>query len=603
MHTHTKYYRHGLLLLVLFVCLTLPDWASALPAAPAAALPAGMEATIAAAVSKIISILNILTWILFIFLNFVLDPQFIFDLGGNDGLMDMLNEIWQLSRDLMNILFALVLVGTAVYTIVTANKEFVSSHAKKFVLAVVLVNFSWFVPRVIIDISNVAAATIYGIPSLLLPDDTMCKYQTAANEDTKCTVITAPVPETPTSAAVPGVYSCPCRVVVDAKLFLSQKETDDYTTDAMRNAGWECQGTILCYKTKAWSAKLVSGHSAVLNGLIINHAHLGTMAQVPAPTNATNLSQMTKLLMTEAIILLIHVALFFPLLAMFVAFVIRIPILWLTMAFMPFIFLSWVISGEIAGMTDRIWKEFIKAAFLPAMIAIPLSVGFILVNAGDQLKASPVEAIQIRLIDSVNNFWQLLWWMMTLGVMWVGTFMVFEKAGGLYASTANTIKNTGEAWGKLALKAPLSVEALPGIGMTPLAALKTFSPHNLDNEISGPGGIKDALARFRAGGLGAHTGATGAGAAAAVGGKSLTDIELDTLHKDLVKLQSEIASRPADKEALMAAFEAKAEASKVGLKLDRTDTKGSIKAFVVGLKSKGRNGGKVDDINNVADTF
>ena len=100
---------------------------------PQSLLPTGMEATIANIASKIIAFLNIGIWILFILLNYVLDPNFIFDLGGG-SFMDMLNQIWQLSRDLMNVIFAFALVGAAIYTIIMANKEFAASHSRKLLM-------------------------------------------------------------------------------------------------------------------------------------------------------------------------------------------------------------------------------------------------------------------------------------------------------------------------------------------------------------------------------------------------------------------------------------------------------------------------------------
>ncbi len=540
MSSHKNFLQFGTLALVLLcVSLIYPEYVFAAPAGAAATMPTGIEAGIAAVISKIIGFLNILVWVLFIFLNYVLDPQFIFELDGNGAMMDMLNKIWRLSRDLMNIGFALILVGTAIYTVVTANKEFVTSHAKKFLMAIVLINFSWFFPRVIIDVANVATATIYGIPSLLLDSSVTgqtCNYTSSLQENSSCILQGAPDPD----PDEPRIYKCDCMAVTDARIFMNNA-----TRIKLQGEGWTCQADIICIQTVPWSSSMVSGHSAILNGLIINHAHLQSMAAVPGPVDSSDIGQMTQFLMVEGIILLIHLALFFPLLAMFVAFLIRIPILWLTMAFMPFIFLNWVMEGnELAGTTKRIWDEFIKAAFLPAMIAVPLSVGFILVNAGDSISGSSLGAIKIRLIDSVSNYWELLWWLMTLGVLWVGTFAVFEKAGGLYAKTANTIKSYGQAWGSLALKAPLALPIIPGLKMTPLAAMRTFNPRAIEAGISGQQGWKGFIDDLKNGG----GGALGNNDLAATLAKPGEEEKLNKLHDDLVKLQ-QIMADPAKTQA------------------------------------------------------
>ncbi len=547
MSSHTHRYRFSALLLIVFMLWLLPETGLAQVAGGNATMPTGLEATISMFVSKIIGFINILIWILFIFLNFVLDPQFIFDLDSG-SFMEMLNRIWRLSRDLMNIAFALILIGTAVYTIVTANKDFVSSHAKKFLMAVILVNFSWFFPRVIFDVANVATSTIYGIPSMLFEESgaNACSYKTSKLEDAACTLYS------PAAAGVDPVYTCPCRVVVNATMFVDR----DVATN-LKGAGWQCQGTILCVKTEPWNPRTIAGHSAILNGLIMNHAHLSTLANVPAPVNDDDVGQMARYLLVLGIIVVIHIALLFPLAAMFIAFLIRIPILWLTMAFMPFVFLSWVIEGnEYAGMTKKIWDEFLKAAFLPAMVAIPLSVGFILVNAGAQLTAGPIASIQIRLIDGISNYWQLLWWAMTLAVLWVGTFTVFQKAGGFYDKAASSIKGYGEAWGKVALKAPLSVP-LPGLNMTPLAALNLANPRTINAKMSGDEGIfgytKFVEESLKGKGGNKH-------AATAEKFAKGPDDQLTTLHNDLVTLErdlrngKQVGNTPAQQQVLVDAF-------------------------------------------------
>src|SRR5206468_2929278 len=84
------------------------------------------------------------------------------------------------------------------------------------------------------------------------------------------------------------------------------------------------------------------------------------------------------------VVLLIHVALFFPLFAMTVAFFIRIPIIWFTIAFMPFTFFSFVMGNALIEVdtVKEIWHRFVTAAFLPTMVAVPITIGFMMVNAG-----------------------------------------------------------------------------------------------------------------------------------------------------------------------------------------------------------------------------
>jgi hypothetical protein len=540
-----------------------------------------IQQTIATGVSYVITLLNVGTWILFVFLNYLLDPAFIFNLGdtGNtSNFTDMLNQIWQLSRDLMNVIFAVLLVGTAVYTIVTAKKDFIAQHAKNFVLAIILVNFSWFLPRMVIDVANVATSTVYGIPSLLSQSTNglaACKVRCDAVD-----------PNANTSSGF-----CPCQIVTNAK-FLQDSTTAE--TLENNNNGWNCYlGGLMCVQEQIMDEKTVSGHSAVLNGLIINHAMLGKLAQVPRPVNDSDVEEMVTFLVQEMIIVIIHVALFFPLLAMVVAFMIRIPVLWITMAFMPFWFLGFISEKlSFEGYTKKLLDYFLKAAFLPAMVAVPLTVGFIMINAGAQTTSTVNDAtkLPIRLLDSIDNIWSLLWLGMTLGVIWVGIFAVLSKVE-FAAKISQSIKGFGEAAGRLVLKAPLAAPIIPGPGggrLPMLSALKTAHPRNLERIIEGPEGLAGIPKAFTAGAHGAVADKFGS-----------HPEEVGKLHEDLVKL-TDLMSRPGVKRE-----EVEHEIGDINRRhgtsfTDRGFTKdglqSQIKDFVEQIKKSAEKGGKKDEV-------
>ncbi len=428
------------------------------------------------AMTLILQLMQVLTWVLFGFLNYLLDPRFFLSLGndgaGNatSGLLDMLNEIWILSRDLMNVVFAVALVFTALYTVITAKKDFVSQNAKRFVMAVVLVNFSWFVPQVILDMSSVATATIYGIPSLLDMGD----CQTADGE--------------------------PCVIITDVKFM-----QDDRAAASLRGSdGWSCLlANFVCYRKEDLSADSASNQTAILSGLVINHARLINLAKVSRPIAATGAKASRELLVffiREAIILVITIALFFPLLALVVAFFVRIPVLWITMAFMPFALLDWVVPNEqiTQGIPSKLRDTFVKAAFLPAFTAVPLTIGFILINAGAKMTGGGLEEIPFPLLDGIDDFWQLLWLLISLSVLYTGVFSVLKKQDGILATGAASIEGFGKSLGKLALSVPLSKEVIPlvsggAIQQSPLPALQQLNPNRLLQNLRTSGSFADAL--------------------------------------------------------------------------------------------------------------
>lgn len=497
MSRHTQ----KLIVVLALVTVLVPTWHAwwGLPLAHAEpfTVPAGTDTAIATLVTRIITALNLMTWVLFTFLNYLLDPIFIFDLdsvsGEDASLMIMLNRIWQLSRDLVNLVFAVALIGSAVYTIVTSDKEFLNTHAQKFVLAVILVNFSWFIPRLILDASSVLAATIYSIPSELSPggagEAPSCTFKSSTRSKPWCTG--GPPLD-------PPIYTCECGLVLDAQFLLKPEQANN-----LRSAGgYNCLlGNLMCYKeVKMSDRSAVAGYSAILNGLVINHGRLVELATVPAPIGADRIDQLLMFIVREVLILVIHVALFFPLLAMTVAFLIRIPILWITIAFMPFYFLTYVGAEKFGGEgLKQIMDTFLKMAFLPAIVAVPLAIGFIMINAGAELDLQAINRIPIHIFDGISNFGQLLWLVLSLGVIWVGVFKALEKGGEFIAGATRSIQETGKSVGRIAVKAPLAAAPIPSVGMTPLALMKQLSPRNIESMISGKEGISGFLKGFKNG--------------------------------------------------------------------------------------------------------
>lgn len=447
-----------------------------------AVFPPGMETTIAEFVGKIILFINVGIWILFTFLQFLLDPLFIFGIGGN--LMTVLNQIWVLARNLMNIIFTFMLIGAAIYTIFTAKKEFLHQYGAKFIMAVILVNFSWFFPRVILDVANVGAAAVYGIPSLLSSSTTAtCRTQRTVTAGgtlpTGCNLVTGST----------TLASCPCTGVTDVQFFVTEARKFQLVA-----TGYSCPlGRVLCFKEQTLDFSTVAPFSGVLNGLVVNHARLALLARVPTPPASApggDVSAMISFLVREVVILVIHIALFFPLLAMTVAFFMRIPVLWITIAFMPFYFLDFLMGGAgeqfTQGYSKKILSTFIKAAFLPMIVGVPLSIGLMLLNAGSQLTGGEIASLPIPLFDGVNNFWQFLWLCMSMGVLWVGVFAVL-KGDDILSTGAQSIKGYGESLGRLAIKAPLAIPTVPGTDgkMSFLGLSRALNPRNLEGALSG----------------------------------------------------------------------------------------------------------------------
>lgn len=448
-------------------------------------------------ISMVLDAINGLAWIAFDLIDKLLDPQFIFnDLGGNNNsnqIYKVLNDIWVLSRNLMNIVFAVVLVIAAIYTTMKADLSLVKENMGRFVLAVVLVNFSWLFPLMVLDLSNVMTSFVYGLPNEIGATAGSCKVPDTKNGGTKTCQIVKHVFYFPESEKKPG-EDCSNEKTLKSRPF------------AEGDCGYKCYFGIVCYKTVDWTAN-TPGYKSVINGLVYNYGRLGDIARLPntaAPTaSSSNIQLWVMFIIRQLISIVMMIALAFPLMALALAFLMRIPILWVTIAFMPFFFAGWVLEGKIPGAekTKGILDEFIKAAFLPVITALPLTIGFIMMNAlastnwttlADKLSG------RAPIVGGTTTFFDIMWMCLALGIMWKGTFMALES-GGMAGQFGSWFKGMGEAIGKIGVLAPLQIPAIPvgGKKMGIWGAAQQLNPKKWATALQYGTSFQDALGQVQ----------------------------------------------------------------------------------------------------------
>ncbi len=385
--------------------------------------------------------MHILLLIVLDFVQYLIQSDFF----TNPAMMDALNKIWQLSRDIMNVGFALMLVGTAIYTIITAKKDFAMGKISTFVIAVILVNFSWFFPRVIIDVSNILTGTIYTVPKIL-GNFTCNTFGEGPN----------PVPQK-------------CKVLTDKLLFGDEAEQAKFCGADYRTANCVCQTGIGCYKLKDFDTAVNEGSSTsnvMLNGLVVNFTKILALNKIPdtaagpQPLGARQGFYVNlQILMSIMTVLVIQLAVLLPLIGLVVGLFLRIIILWVTIAFMPFIFLGYVVNGKIGtnvfGFETDVWKEFINAAFLPAMVAVPITIGFVMLTTVVSIPPPAGFGTQFQkpLIQGMS-WWGMLWMVAAIGILWKGAFAALKKSE-IIGNFTEKIKGFGENIFGAAIQLPL----------------------------------------------------------------------------------------------------------------------------------------------------
>lgn len=386
---------------------------------------------------------SLLLWLLYIVLYLLerlFDPNaFITDyLTPQGGGVGPLQTLWMHSRDIVNVILAFLLIGGAVMTIVFAKGDYFNTKIIQFLVAIILVNFSWFFPRVVIDTANVLTATVYALPAAI-------GYNCVGPDGGDCYIWEDPQFDLNESARAAWI----------------RLDNDNFCTPDF----------ALCYKRVKLDEN-ANSPAALLLGLVINNARLFNLSTIPdipddriagVPIGTDRAGRQIRLVIYALFSFILIAALFFPLAAMLIVFIVRIPWLWLTIAFMPFMFLGLILGDKMGEFdTMKIWKKFLGAAFVPLFVAIPIAIGFMLLNTGIDIIAMP-DAGSTPGLFSIDNFLDLLWLGMTLGVLWIGTFAAL-KAAHIAETIVTSIESYGQTLGKGLAMLPARIPFIPAPG-------------------------------------------------------------------------------------------------------------------------------------------
>jgi len=88
------------------------------------------------------------------FLGWVTDPNFITDVGGYTQNI-LVQEGWQITRDLVNMFFILIMVGIGIATILRVKGYEIKKLLPKAIIIILLINFTPIICGLIIDASNI----------------------------------------------------------------------------------------------------------------------------------------------------------------------------------------------------------------------------------------------------------------------------------------------------------------------------------------------------------------------------------------------------------------------------------------------------------------
>ncbi len=413
---------------------------------------------------------------------------------------DMLQNIWVISRNLVNIIFVFILLWLAVKTIFVPDGglDDLKKSLLKFVLLLIAVNFSWLGTKVILDAASVGTQVVFAIPSGISngPQYENCQVNTNAQQPLK-------------GMCYPTKIFAPTDSGGSKVLYFQDKEGDDdhcaaveaayddlYDEDGNEKVPTDEANEIFRGRMSMCMESLnLTKYEQSSSVIYMTYGMARIQNLVDAMGSGDSKAQLAVGVLMSMILQLVYMV---ALLALLVALIFRMMALWLLVAGSPvLVLLFWFgESGGGDGLKRYFsFDQFIKWAFVPVKVGIIFAVTFIMISAGQAIGNFRITSedngnglIQKilepeALFSGVGSLQSLIWFLMTVVVLWLGVFAILGDlaiVGPMFDQVKEFGKKTATSIGKLPYVAPI----LPQ-GMSLKKIRETIDPvYNLNKKVS-----------------------------------------------------------------------------------------------------------------------
>lgn len=381
----------------------------------------------AAVVTMIIKILQSLLWPILLLIGGLLKNDILF----GSGMEDRMYLIWTNIRDIVNILFVLVLLGIALYNVLgLQNQNYqLKTIIPKFVIALIAVNFSFLAAKVAIDAVNVLTVAIFAMPDSV--EQGLSKNELGQMDFQK--------------NICEGFYG-------------SDEKYQSRVNKAGESALCSSTGKTLTDKGIAIFDRFDGSNAAVM--MAINFMKISEINKVTAID--PSLEDLAVNMIISTILYIVYATAF---VALFVILLIRLVVIWVTIVLSPLMVLQFVLPDSIKSSLGGgdLTTKFVKTIIVPIPIALVMTIGYIMMKALSvaQFDSATLNAstLSVDLLSSgIGTLQSLIIAVGTAAIVWVG---VFESANGTYAEKATQgISNMVGRAGKFV---GMSWKYIPGI--------------------------------------------------------------------------------------------------------------------------------------------
>jgi len=434
-------------------------------------------------------------------LNYLLDPVLLLigSLLDNSilfgaGMEERMREIWIPIRNLTNLIFVIGLLGIALYNILGFAEDTGNTTIKtilpKMAVGIVAINFSFLGVKVFMDAVNVGTAAIFSLPHQISENygkidylsgevGQPTAYCTKKSDKTK-TPLTNNPSEYPTqyatySGIIEDSYCINTYTQVTGKDTLA-KTCDEITgligteaaqyDKAIENVKEErlCAGPYLTERGQQFFDRFGSNNVAMAlaqgMGKIMFYQDYRPSLDTPDKLLVSTIFSM--------ILYIIYALSFVALLAVLIA---RLVVVWLVTVMSPLIIIGMAIPAvktHISGISE-ISDKFVKHAIAPIAIAIPMTIGWIMlkslksvnaiessIGSAPNILTSITAGIPVAGLETMQD---LIIAVATIAVVWIG---IVSGVKDTYASMiVDPMMNAVKGVGKYIATAPLRMNLIP----------------------------------------------------------------------------------------------------------------------------------------------
>ncbi len=468
--------------------------------------------------SQVLQLLQKILWPLFLAIGGLMNNDLLFGAGMEERLL----SIWVQIRNLVNIIFVVALLGIALYNVTGFSKEGdyqLKTFLPKFVIALILVNFTFIGLKFVLDVSNVLTNVVFTLPQSIsaelattqvyLPKEAELADYVKANNISDKDLKKIQTNIDSVCKAMFGTYE-QAKAKKTAYLAQTNKDPKQDPSNFYCEVDTNKNVYVLTDNGRKFFQKYSSRNSPLV--LAVQMMKVVDVDKISDALKGTspNLSKLTFNILFSVIIYLIYAVAY---VVLFVVLLARLVFLWIIIALSPLIALKIVFSKLPTGDKDFL-SLFITNAFVPVLIGIPLTIGYIMLGALQDASSPITQDFNLNTLfnletSGVSDLQTMVIAFGAVAVVWFGVFAAAEKS--IAASVVQAIKSRVRGAGTTLARATRFLPIIPAAAgnkgrasIAQLSSLATAPLRRLQERYGGEFGGKtiskyniEALARTK----------------------------------------------------------------------------------------------------------